>query len=1312
MLGADSTATLDISNDIRPPARLSATGERCWYITARIGSVLVDMLIDTGAYTSLLNRTVFERLCCGEQSLRKTDTKLYTASGKLLNISGEVDVKLKIGNCEYPRTLVVADMGEMEGVLGLDFLEHTKAVFDISAGCLILPTCKLQLHREDSDEIVSVCVREDSCLPPFSELIISGYLSSNEVDVCQLTGSWVVESTSCPDESGLVVARSVVSVGEVPVRIMNMNGEPVVLKKGTRVASAEAADEICSAELDKKVCTLTDSIGKRTRSVLPEHLDCLVQGASKKLTESELDVLTSLLSEYSDIFATPGGPLGRTDLIRHKIDTGDAMPVRLPPRRLPPAQREIANQEIDKMLEQGVVEPSDSPWAAPIVLVRKKDGTTRFCVDYRKLNNVTRKDAFPIPHIGDTLDTLGGSQWFCTMDLASGYWQIGMDDKDKSKTAFTTHRGLYQFNVMPFGLSCAPATFSRVMELVLRGLQWDRCLVYLDDIIVFGRTFGQTIDNLEKVFSRLRTANLKLKAKKCHMFQEEVAFLGHIVSADGVRCDPAKVSAVRNWEVPKTVSELRSFLGLASYYRRFIEGFSSIAGPLHELLNKNKVFQWSEECQNAFGILKDKLTSAPVLAYPRGGGNFILDTDCSGFGMGAVLSEIQDGEEKVIAYASHALNKSQRKYCTTYRELLAAVTFIKHFRTYLGTHKFILRTDHASLKWLLNFKDAENMLARWLSVLTAYDFEIVHRRGSKHGNSDALSRKPRHCKCKTCPDCTSDSKTHCAPVQKKRKGRAQKQKLPPQRAEVEPDTDLETSEDDDQLSNWIKQYSPEELRKQQAEDVAIRRIIELKTNGRPSWSDIAAEGHELKTLWVQWSCLVVNGGLLYRRWVPPGPNHQPIMQLVLPTGLRMVIFKELHSKRIAGHLGVAKTVAQVKRRFYWPCFKADVERWCRQCRVCQQKKPGKGPGRAKLKQEPVGVPLERVAVDILGPLPATDRANEYIMVISDYYSKYSEAYAIPNHRAQTVADVIVTEFIARFGVMQQLHSDQGREFESDLFQEICRLLDIDKTRTVPYNPKSDGLVERFNRTLQQMLSMFVNEHRDDWDDHLPYVMMAYRSSVQESTGCTPNMLFFGREITVPVDVMFGRPKEEQQPGCPIEYVEWVRRATGEAFEFARENLGKSAVRQERLYNRRSDIRRYNIGDWVWRWYPPKAKEKLGKGWTGPYLILDKLTDLTYKIQASETQTPLVVHVDHMKKYESDVYPENWVLRQEVEHIEAPGDNVDSEIEGSDPEIEYGSASREPAIDNTVSQREGASTSDPIATRRSKRTIKPRDILDL
>ena len=267
------------------------------------------------------------------------------------------------------------------------------------------------------------------------------------------------------------------------------------------------------------------------------------------------------------------------------------------------------------------------------------------------------------------------------------------------------------------------------------------------------------------------------------------------------------------------------------------------------------------------------------------------------------------------------------------------------------------------------------------------------------------------------------------------------------------------------------------------------------------------EGSGLKALWVQWSALVVYDDLLYRKWFPEGNGNKPYIQLVLPQVLRKEFFKELHSKRVAGHLGVTRTLAQVRRRFYWPRCKADIRRWCRQYWNCQQRKPGPGPGRAKLHQHPVGAPLERMAVYIMGPLPAMANGNEYIMVLCDYFSKYTVAYAIPNHTAQTVADRIVTEFVAYFGVPEQLHSDRGREFESELFQEMCRLLEIDKTWTVPYRPQSDGLVERFNRRVQQMLAMFVNEHRDDWDDHLPYVMMVYRASVQESTSCTPNLLF-------------------------------------------------------------------------------------------------------------------------------------------------------------------------------------------------------------
>jgi transposase InsO family protein len=356
-----------------------------------------------------------------------------------------------------------------------------------------------------------------------------------------------------------------------------------------------------------------------------------------------------------------------------------------------------------------------------------------------------------------------------------------------------------------------------------------------------------------------------------------------------------------------------------------------------------------------------------------------------------------------------------------------------------------------------------------------------------------------------------------------------------------------------------------------------------------------------------------------------------------------------------------------------------------------------------------------MAVDVMGPLPCTDNQNEYIIVVCDYFSKYAEVYATSDHKAQTVADVIVTQFISRFGVPQQLHSDQGPEFESALFQEVCKLLEIDKTRTTPYRPQSDGLVERLNRTIQQMLAMFVNEHRNDWDDHLPYIMMAYRSSVQQSTGCTPNLLFFGREIPLPVDLMFGGPNEEAK--CPVEYVEWVRQAMSDAYEMARENLGKSATRQEREYNRKTDARTYKVGDWVWRFYPPKAREKLGKGWTGPYLVIEKLSDVSYKIQLTEQAKPRVVHVDHLKRYETDSYPHNWLVgvddtldqsMQGVEPVEVnEPDRLENEFQGPDPEVRGPGT---PEIAGNTAQTDDLDV--PIAMRRGRRMIKPRDILDL
>ena len=338
---------------------------------------------------------------------------------------------------------------------------------------------------------------------------------------------------------------------------------------------------------------------------------------------------------------------------------------------------------------------------------------------------------------------MAGSKWFSTLDLISGYWQVEMSPEDQEKTAFCTPEGLFEFTVMPFGLCNAPATFQRLMDLVLSGLQWTECLVYLDDVIILGRDFEDHLRSLKLVFQRLRESGLKLKPAKCSLFQEKVSYLGHVISADGLATDPDKSNQVAWWPVPTSAKEVQKFLGLANYYRRFVKGFASIAKPLHKLTEKNSVFKWTEECQEAFIELRHRLTSTPALAHPDFSKPFTLDTDASNTGIGAVLSqEGEDGVEHVIAFGSRLLTKPERNYCVTRRELLAVVFFTNHFRPYLMGRKFCLRTDHGSLQWLKNFKDPEGQLARWLEKLQEFDFDVVHRRGKQHGNADAMSRKP------------------------------------------------------------------------------------------------------------------------------------------------------------------------------------------------------------------------------------------------------------------------------------------------------------------------------------------------------------------------------------------------------------------------------------------------------------------------------------------------------------------------------------------------------------------------------------------
>ncbi|KAI4904404.1 hypothetical protein NFI96_007328 [Prochilodus magdalenae] len=461
------------------------------------------------------------------------------------------------------------------------------------------------------------------------------------------------------------------------------------------------------------------------------------------LEPQQQEELWRVLWEFKDIFALTEEEVGLTHLVQHEIDTGDARPIKSRPRRLPLAHQAAADSAIEEMLRTGVIEPSDSPWASGVVMVnKKKSPKMRFCVDYRPLNSVTKKDSYPLPRIDESLDLVSGSSWFSSLDLRSGYWQVPLSPDAKPKTAFCTGRGLWQFRVLCFGLCNAPATFERLMEKVLADIPRQECLVYLDDLLVHGSSFEAALMSLQRVLQKISEAGLKLHPDKCCFMRKELEFLGHKIGGEGISTMEEKVRAVKDWPTPSNLRGLKSFIGLASYYRRFVRGFSCIAAPLFHLQRKDSNFVWTPECEQAFGCLKKALTDSPILTPPDPKLMFVLDTDASDVGMGAVLSQVGPEGEKVIAYFSKTFNKAERCYCVTRRELLAIVRAIGHFKYYLCGLPFTVRTDHAALQWLMSFKEPEGQIARWLEELAPYVFQVEYRAETQHANADAMSRRP------------------------------------------------------------------------------------------------------------------------------------------------------------------------------------------------------------------------------------------------------------------------------------------------------------------------------------------------------------------------------------------------------------------------------------------------------------------------------------------------------------------------------------------------------------------------------------------
>ena len=467
---------------------------------------------------------------------------------------------------------------------------------------------------------------------------------------------------------------------------------------------------------------------KPTKSVEPTK--------GSQLTTQEKEDLGKMFMEFEDVLQSKPG---QTDVTEHNIHTTSDRPIKVLPYRIPHAYREEVAKESEEMERRGIIEPSHSEWSAPIVVVRKKDNKIRLCVDYRRLNATTPMDAYPMPRMDELIDKLGKAKYITTLDLASGYWQVPMSKEDRPKTAFSTPKGLYQFKVMPFGLNGAQATFQRMMDGIIRGIE-EFTAVYLDDIIIFSETWEQHRVHIREVMQRLRKSKLTAKPSKCQFGMTECTYLGHVVGNGKVKVDQLKVHAVENFPQPQNI---RSFLGLTGYYRRFIKDYARIATPLSDLTKKSlpDKIQWNDDCERAFVTLKRALCQSPVLINPNFDKPFVLQTDASDRGIGAVLSQQDDdGNDLPVAYFSRKLLPREVRYSTVEKECLAIKLGIETFKVYLLGRQFTIQTDHRALMWLNKLKEKNARLTRWSLALQPYTFEIVHRAGTANGNADGLSR--------------------------------------------------------------------------------------------------------------------------------------------------------------------------------------------------------------------------------------------------------------------------------------------------------------------------------------------------------------------------------------------------------------------------------------------------------------------------------------------------------------------------------------------------------------------------------------------
>lgn len=897
-----------------------------------------------------------------------------------------------------------------------------------------------------------------------------------------------------------------------------------------------------------------------------------------------------LIADYDDVFKDPLPPGLPPDRgAGHSIPTepGHQPPFR-PMYRLSPLEFAEAQKQVTKFLNDGIIQPSKSPYGAPILFVPKPNGRgLRLCVDYRALNKVTIKNRYPIPRIDDLLDAVAGAKYFTNLDLTSGYHQIRISDEDVPKTAFRTPMGHFEFKVLIEGLTNAPATFQTVMNQIFASEIRKFVVVYLDDILIYSRTRVEHERHVRQALEILRQNHFYVCAAKSRFFQEEIKFLGHIVGKDGIRPDPAKVSAVNEWKTPTDQTGVRSFLGLANYFRKFIQGYANLALPLTELTKKDHPFSWTPTCREAFDGIKEALSNAPVLASPDVTKPYEVISDASGFGLGAVL--LQDG--KPIAFESRKLTPAERNYTTTEQELLGVIHALNVWRCYLEGVEFTIITDHNPNTFFETQPTLTRRQARWSQFLARFGGARWEYRPGRTNIADPLSRHP---------------------------------------------------------VGIVAAIT----RRQGNERVHLRTghpPVEAPADSSPRSGQVHSFGIDLPPSLVQ---LIAEAGLrdpFLRDAIKTGSqivNEQPLRptpdgiwlwgsRIYVPNSaaVHSEIMRLYHDSPFAGHFGKTKTIKAIERVFYWSSLKVDVTRYVANCTVCQRGKSISLKRAGLLQPLPIPErPWESVSFDLITELPTTRNGHDAIAVFVDRLTKYHiYVPTTTNVSAEGFAELWYANVWKNHGVAKTFVSDRDPRFTSKFWEACASKLGTTLLRSTAFHPETDGSTERANRTLEQYLRMFVCASLDNWDELLPNAQFAYNSSWNESVQSTPFELNFGWQVRNPLGL------GSAPAPAANDFVTRIQ----DGIQRAKTFLRAAQDRQKSFADRNRRDVEYKVGDKVLlstKYFPIKnpGARKLWPKWIGPFEITQRIGQVAYRLALPDSvKVHPVFHVSLLAPYRSD-----------------------------------------------------------------------------